>query len=114
MHMEIYHEVFNNHDIILALNFLRKEETVNIINAVEFRIKKAKQTGILVKNEIGDFLDPDFDIVYEEGEASFNDVSKTCTDLLVGEIKADIDIGDIDIGGAVDISTDNEASPSSC
>ena len=42
MHMEIYHEVFSHFDIILAIHFLREEETENIVKAVEHRIDKAQ------------------------------------------------------------------------
>jgi hypothetical protein len=68
MHMEVYHEVFSHFEIILALNFLKEDETNNIIKAVEHRIDKAQLTGALAKQELLEYLGQDVNVVYGDEE----------------------------------------------
>ena len=63
MHLELYHEVFSQFEIVLALHFLTEEEKENIGKAVEYRIEETEKTGLRVKQEILIVLEQDVDEV---------------------------------------------------
>merc|ERR1712179_29672 len=72
-HLEVYHEVFSYFDILLAIHFLRQEETQNILEEVKYRIQEVMDTGAQVKQEMMNILEEDFDIPYKHEEQN-NDV----------------------------------------
>merc|ERR1712179_272614 len=55
-HLEVYHEVFSYFDILLAIHFLRQEETQNILEEVKYRIQEVMDTGAQVKQEMINIL----------------------------------------------------------